>query len=142
MNSLDKEFKLNNRFNVIFPLESGLESWMVKSIERPSFNFNKKEWSSINIIFICPISPCVEELVQKYVMSLKKEYLTGDVEKIGELSELKIEILDPVGEVIEVDVIILGNIESIKFSDLNHSESALMTCELECNIKSYINGRK
>ena len=112
-----KEFldvKTNNRFLVVFPEEFGINEFYVKSIERPIMIIKRKK------IFGIEYTDRVDEIFQS------KNFF-----------DVKIEIVNPIGLVVEEMNLLRCYISEIMFSPLSYSDDNLSTTTIKLNPSAY-----
>ena len=102
-----------NRYLVHFPEEYQIQPWMVKSTSRPTarrVNVIFQEWDDIEFKFYDSIDPSIRQLLFNIV---RGENVFNDI------IEIKIQMLDPIGEVVS-EWEIIGVIKTINFGELNY----------------------
>lgn len=102
------EPKRNNRFIVLFDKSINLPSWSVQKINKPKFTNN--EWDNIKIDFIDPIGPSTSSKLFELCKTKNKDFT------------FEIISLDPTGVEIEKWLIVVENILTINFGDLDYSD--------------------
>lgn len=112
------EPKKNNRFLVEFPEQFDIKYWVVKKINNPKYT--NGEWENIKIEFNDPIDPSTSKGLYSIINFLKINY--GNDNKIF---EIKIKLLDPIGDEVEVWVI-SGAILTINFGELDYSDNNIL----------------
>lgn len=124
------EPKRKNRFLVTFPEEFGLQQWVNYSASRPTmsyeikkflgFTYSKKiKWEPIEFNFRDPIGPSTS---QALYMLLRENGLKP--------FNLKIELLDPTGVVVEQWNITNTTIKSIEFGHLSMDDDEIANCKM------------
>jgi hypothetical protein len=110
------EPKKQNRFILRFPSPLGIQEWFVKSASRPSMTINEVEipflntstyvagrfnWESIDVTFRDPIGPSAMQALMEWIR-LHAESVTGRMGYAsGYKKNLELELLDPIGVVVE-----------------------------------------
>ena len=126
------ELRRNNRFVLEFPSELGIESWLVETSGRPSYessvvdvnNINttfkvigKYKWNDIDIKFIDPIGVSSSQKVMEWVR-LHSESATGrQGYAAGYKKDLILKELDPTGVAIGKWTMYQCMIKSANFGD-------------------------
>lgn len=123
------EMKLNNRFQVTFPEELGIESWMVQSIDRPHVSLSeyRREWEDITITFYDAIGPSTSQKIMGLMVN-DNNRLTMDI---------KVQVFDPVGAAVE-EWIVNGLIRSVDFGQLSYNENAVMSITMVIGVNNVI----
>lgn len=121
-----------NRFEILFPTELGLESWMVQTCTRPKIKINSVElnylngknwmagiyeWEALEIEFINAIGPSTSQKVMEWVR-LHAESLSGRMGyAAGYKKTLILHSLDPTGVAVEEWVLTNCMITNADFGD-------------------------
>lgn len=121
------EPKKENRFWLKFPVTYRLSEWMVKSMSRLRYTPSTGLWDDLTIRFNDPINPSTSERIFELIKSETKE-----------IPEFKLQLLGPVGDVVESWVIKNSKILSIDFADLNYVNDGLRIIELKLAPKTCI----
>jgi len=113
------EMKYQCKFVVEFPENLGLSSWVVTRITKPQYSYDK--WGQIQIGFVDPIGPSTSEALYNLIEIIKvfKEHNSP-----SPLFIFKIKSLDPVGGVIEVWEIGVGDVVNINFGSLDYNSDS------------------
>lgn len=106
------ELKNQNKFQVRFPEQFDICSWMVQKINKPKFTDNK--WENIKIEFIDPICPSTSQCLFKIV-----NFLINNKSHDKILFEIKIKTLGPTEDEIEEWIISVEDILTINFGELS-----------------------
>jgi hypothetical protein len=110
--------KKNNRYLVEFPKEFKIESWTVKKINNPKYTNNT--WEDIKVEFIDLTSPSTSQGLYRLF-----EFLTNN--KNNEvLFDIKIQLVDAIGVVIEQWIISVEKVLTINFGDLDYSDDGMI----------------
>jgi hypothetical protein len=105
------ESKLNNRFFVQFPESFDIQKWVIHSVARPKYDFQKGKWLDMELTLIDPIEPSTSERLEKLIEDFKG--------KSGKpLFTFYIQSLDPRNAVIEQWEI---RVKKVLFIDFGHS---------------------
>jgi hypothetical protein len=110
------EPKMANRWFLKFPKESNISEWYVKALTRPTYPFNIG--GKINVVLYDSIEPST----------------TGNLMKLIEKQkpfELKIEVLDPLAEVIEKWTLEGCVITSVQWGTLDYQSKDISTIYVE-----------
>lgn len=113
------EPKRNNRFIVTFPEEFGIKNFVVKSLNRPTCHILEDysiSWNNISFVFYDPISPSTTQVLMENVRT----------KKIFQTINVLLEILDPVGIVVE-KWNIKGKFKYFNFGELDYENDGLIT---------------
>lgn len=116
---LDTEPKSLNRFIVHFPQKYGIESWQVKSIDKPKYcgtSLDGDDWDTITIRFHDTIGYSTSKSLYKILEDALENFSSS-------IFDIKIESLSSVDIVIETWVISVEKIISIDFGTLDYSNN-------------------
>jgi len=135
---IDYELVKVNRFEILFPTDLGLESWMVSKASRPKFKQESIEipymntkfyvvgqfsWEPITIEFIQTIGPSTSEKIMEWVR-LSSESLSGRQGYAkGYMKDLILNSLDPIGVPINSWVLEKCMITEVDFGENDHSDT-------------------
>jgi len=133
---VDQEPKRNNRFQLDFPTELGIDSFVVKTSGKPSLQINETEmpymnsstwvagrsiWQPIDITFIDVIGPSTSQKIMEWV-NLHFETATGRMGyAIGYKKNLVLSSLDPTGEQVEKWTLVGCMITNVGFGSFDYS---------------------
>lgn len=139
------EPKRKNRFIVRFDSSLGINEWFVTSAKRPTGKIksveipwlNTKtyvagifEWEEIQISFKDPIGPSASQALMEW-FRLHAETVSGRMGyAAGYMKDVEIEMLDPVGVVVEKWLLQQCFITSLSGGDLNYSSDDLATIDV------------
>jgi hypothetical protein len=140
------EPKKENRWVITFPEDFQLPPWVVKKTERPSWSSNGYHLipKPIEIVFLDPIGPSTAQALWSVLIGLtdintvtsdKKRELQMKFHKYVNGFDYTIEMLDPVGIVVEQWKITGCNITNINFGSLDYSSDDLAKCILTISFK-------
>ena len=117
------EPKRNNRFILRFGNEDSIESWMVRSVTRPSGNYTNGQfsWADLEITLLDSIGPSTS---QNLMETLRTNH---------EQMEFNLEMLDPTGVVVE-SWQILGFISQFDFGMLSYSDPGLTQITIKITV--------
>lgn len=117
------EPKQKNRFSVDFPIETNIDSWYVKSIDKPKFdNF---VWQNIEIEILDIIGPSSGQDINNFI-----NFITKQKEENNEiLFEFKIHSLDPTGIMVDEWVIQVEGVR-IDFGEFDYSINEQSTIKI------------
>lgn len=134
-----------NRFELLFPTDLGLESWMVMNCSRPKYTVNPVEipfmntkffvagqysWEAMDIEFIQTIGPSVSEKIMGWVR-LQSESLSGrQGYAAGYMKDLILRSTDPTGVAIEEWVLEKCMITDADFGTNDHSDDKVQTVKI------------
>ena len=137
---IDYELIRANRYELLFPTELGIESWMVQKASRPKFKVNvvdvpfmntkffvpgQYEWEAMDIEMIQTIGPSTSQKMMEW-LRLMAESLTGRMGYAkGYMKDLILTSLDPTGVAVEQWILQNCFITSIDFGENDHSSDAL-----------------
>lgn len=135
------EVKLTNRFEVQFPQELDMGSWLVQTssmpnltIEKVKFGYmngynyttSKYEWDTITIKFISCIGPSTSQKLMEWAR-LHAESLTGRMGyAAGYKKTLTLSILDPTGVAVEKWTLYNCQIEKVENPELTYESGELI----------------
>ncbi len=123
------EPKRNNRFRITLPEIFELEPWLIKSASRPKISLNETGYDvkPFWIKFNDPIGPSTTQKLWEISLGL-----TQDVEYLEDIREngfeMVLEMLDPVGTVVERWVMSGVRILDMDFGDLDYTVDELSEC--------------
>ena len=122
---VEHEPKRNNLFTVEFPDEFGIESFLVKKINRPKLVLlnDRYEWENFNIEFYDTIGLSMSKSMIKLIQFCadKKSILNNN----RPLFNFSIKSLDPTGVEIEEWVIEVEDLLKVDFGDCDYSDDGL-----------------
>lgn len=134
------ELKRVNRFQLEFPTELNIESWLVQMVKRPTIEINGVEipylntsfyvagrykWSSFDLEFIDPIGPSTSGKVMEWVR-LHAESLSGRMGYANLYKKsLMLKAIDPTGNEVEKWVMYDTMITNVDFGNNDHGDDAL-----------------
>lgn len=134
-----------NRFELQFPTDLGIESWMVSKVKRPSLKINSVEipfmntkftvagqyvWEAMEIEFIQTIGPSTGEAVMEWVR-LTAESLSGRMGYAkGYMKDLVLTSLDPTGVAVEQWILEKCWITDADFGNNDHSDDGIQTIKI------------
>jgi len=118
------EPKKKNRWIVKFPAEFEIEPYFVNATQRPSIRLvdNKIVVSDITFTFIDTIGPSVSEKL----MNLTRTAIERP--SFARHFSYELELLDPIGNVIEKWKISDCTIKSVNFGELDYGNSEILKC--------------
>ncbi len=134
------EAKKNNRFILILPEKLGIPIYMVKSVERPSVRMEKglAIWKSMEFSFYDPIGPSTtqklwdlylaitdgdfKDIVHDEILNLIRENL----KEIKDGFDIKLQLLGPVGDIVEEWDLLGCKIQRIDFGTLDYSDDSVV----------------
>jgi len=145
-----------NRFELQFPTELGIESWMVQKAKRPSLKINsvkipfmntifsvagQYEWEAMEIEFIQTIGPSTSEKLIEWVR-LHVESLTGRMGYFaGYAKDLVLTSLDPTGVAVEQWTLQNCWVTDADFGQNDHGDDGLqmikITIQPQWCVKNY-----
>jgi hypothetical protein len=134
-----KEFldvKTNNRFLVVFPEEFGINEFYVKSIERPIMIIKRKKIFGIEYTDRVEISPIQIEMTD-LIDDTKLNIKVNEIFQSKNFFDVKIEIVNPIGLVVEEMNLLRCYISEIMFSPLSYSDDNLSTTTIKLNPSAY-----
>jgi hypothetical protein len=111
------ESKRNNQFVVEFPKQFGLDSYSVKRMNKPNFINNR--WGNIRIDFTDVIGGSSNKGLLKIINFLKLS------DGINPLFDIKIKMLNSIGNVVEEWVISVEKVLTIDFGDLDYGDDSI-----------------
>jgi len=141
------EPKRQNRFILRFPSSLGINEWYVTSAKRPSATIKDVEipflntstyvagrfvWETIDVTFKDPIGPSASQALMEW-FRLHAESVTGRMGyAAGYKKDIELEMLDPVGVVVEKWILQGTFLTKLGFGDLDYSRDdlATITCTL------------
>ncbi|MEY2703077.1 MAG: Rhodothermus phage [Bacteroidota bacterium] len=142
------EPKRQNRFIVRFPSSLGINEWFVTTASRPKISINSVEipflntstfvagrftWDAMDITFKDPIGPSAAQALMEWIR-LHAESVTGRMGyAAGYKKDIELEMLDPVGVVVEKWVLQGCFITSGDFGSLDYSSDDI--AEITINIQ-------
>lgn len=139
---IEYELLRNNRFQLIFPSELGLESVWLKTCTKPKININSVELPYMNMIHyvagqvnwepmdIEMISTIGESSQQKVMEWIRKciESLTGRMGyAAGYMKDIEIQSLDPLGKAVDSWLVRKAFVTSADFGELDMSSDEVQT---------------
>lgn len=113
---LPYEPKMNNRWYVKFSKDIFIPEWVVESVTRPSYPFNVG--GKIHLLLRDPIAPSTSKCLVDFLKNPKP-------------FKLKIELVDPLGEVVETWVVKGCVIVSVDWSPLDYTSNDATTIHVE-----------
>lgn len=113
------EPKMNNRFMVTIGSPWEIPSFVIKSITKPIIAINGGVLNKLELILYDPITPSTSQAIWEGIGILQTK-------PDGYLTELKIEMLGPVGDVVE-QYKLKGTFISFDFGTLDWEDSNLST---------------
>ena len=136
------EAKKKNRWVTTFPAIFNIEQFVINTTSRPTLELTDEvngstykicdyKWLPITISFIDPIGPSTSDKLMQISNGLLG--INDNVELIETLKNgftYKLELLDPVGAVIETWTISGCEIKKIIFGDLDYSNSEPLECKM------------
>ena len=134
-----KEFldvKTNNRFLVVFPEEFGIKAFYVKSIERPRMISKRKKIFGIEYTDRVEISPIQIEMID-LIDDTKLNVKVNEIFQSKNFFDVRIEIVNPKGLVVEEMNLLRCHISEIMFSPLSYNDDSLSTTTIKLNPNSY-----
>jgi hypothetical protein len=130
------EPKKQNRFIVRFPSSLGINEWFVTTAARPKITIGEVEipflntstyvagrfnWESIDVTFKDPIGPSASQALIEWVR-LHAESVTGRMGyAAGYKKDIELEMLDPVGVVVEKWILQGTFLTNVDFGSLDYS---------------------
>ncbi len=139
---INYELLRNNRFQMVFPDDIGLESVWLKTCDKPKININPVElpymnmiyyvagqvnWESMNVEMICTIGPSSSQKVMEWIR-LCIESLTGRMGYASSyMKNIEINSLDPAGVVVDKWVLRNAFITNADFGSLDMSSDEVQT---------------
>lgn len=143
---LEYEPLRKNRFLLRFPSDLGIQEWWVSNAGRPNVTMNETEiqflntstwvvgryiWEKISITLRDPIGPSASQAVMEWIR-LASESVTGrQGYAVSYKRDLVLEMLDPTGTAVSQWIIKNAMPVSANFGDLDYSNDALSTIELQ-----------
>jgi len=147
VNFIPFEPKIKNRyiFSIAGAGDTGLDAYLIKTAARPSIVFQevkleqlnliryvkgKGEWGTITVTLYDPIIPSAAQAVQEWI-KLSHEALTGrDGYAVNYKKECTIQVLGPVGDLIEQWTLTGTWIQSANFQGLDFTSNDPVDIEL------------
>ena len=142
---INYELLRNNRFQMVFPDDIGLETTWLKSCDKPKISINSTElpymnmvyyvagqvhWEPINLEMICTIGPSSPQKVMEWIR-LCIESLTGRMGYAASyMKNIEINSLDPTGIVIDKWVLRNAFVTNASFGTLDMSNDDVQTISL------------
>ena len=114
------EPKNENRFVVNFPVTFNIKPWAIQKINLPKIT-SANGWENIKIEFL----DTIQVSTAKSLFSLTKSYFSNEDNR--SLFEFTIELIDPVGSLVETWVIYVSEILEINFGDLTYRNDDVIT---------------
>jgi hypothetical protein len=137
---VENEPKMKNNFELLFPTELGIESFLVQTVQKPSLNINSIEipymnsstfvsgrsvWQPMEVTFIDTVGPSTTQKVMEWVR-LHFESTTGRKGyAVGYKKNLILNGLDPTGVAIEKWTLIGCQITVAGFDSYDYGDDAL-----------------
>lgn len=137
---IEYEILRNNRFELIFPSDIGLESWMLHSASKPKINIESVElpymnmkyyiagqvnWEAMDFEVIQYIGPSSSQKMMEWIR-LCIESLSGRMGYAkGYMKDLILRSLDPTGVPVEEWIIEKCFVTSADFGKLAHDDSGV-----------------
>jgi hypothetical protein len=137
---VENEPKLKNNFELLFPTELGIESFLVQTVQKPSIQINAVEipymnsmtyvsgravWQTMDITFIDTVGPSTTQKVMEWVR-LHFESTTGRKGyAVGYKKNLILNALDGPGVAIEKWTLIGCQITVAGFDSFDYGDDAL-----------------
>lgn len=142
---IEEEPKKKHRFELQFPSELGIDSFLVQTTGKPKITIGNVEipymntstfvsgrykWEPIEIKFLDVIGPSSTQKVMDWV-NLHAESATGRMGyAVGYKKNLVLNALDPTGEPVETWQLIGCQIIDASFEDYDYSSDELMYCHI------------
>ncbi len=138
------EPKRQNRWQIKMPVEFGIQDWVTASTHRPKINFvgGRPEYEEIPITFRDPIDPSTTQKLWRLFIGLS-DANTDDVvhpnfsedwknvlNQFKNGFDYKLEMLGPVGDVVESWDIVGCKITRMDFGPLDYSNDKLAECTM------------
>lgn len=153
---IEYEILRNNRFELIFPSDIGLESWMVQTGSKPKLNVNSVELPYMNLKYYVPgqvnwepmdfeinqyIGPSSSQKLMEWIR-LMIESLSGRMGYgKGYMKNLTLRSLDPTGVAVEEWILVNCFITNADFGALDHGDDGVQkvkfTIQPQVCIQSY-----
>ena len=128
---IEQEPKRTRLFEVKFPKELGIESFLVQKISAPSCSLNdflKLKWDDIKITFLDPVGPSASVKLFNF-----KKYFETNEEFVFDL-----DILDPTGLATETWKITAFGIKEINFGDRDYGSHDIVYLTLVLEISDCV----
>lgn len=118
-----------NRFLIIFPENTGIPSYLVKSSCRPSCRITNSQviWNDMEITFHDPIDPSTQRI---FVDMITNRTITN-------IMDIKLHMLDPIGNVVS-EWIIYGHISEVNFGEVDYSSHNSMEVSINLVVRNAI----
>jgi len=134
---LEYEILRNNRFQIIFPSDIGLESWMVQTASKPKININSVElpfmnmkyyipgqvnWETMDFEIIQYIGPSSSQKLMEWIRQ-HVESLSGRMGYFkGYARDIILQSLDPTGVAVEEWILEKCFVTTADFGSLDHGD--------------------
>jgi hypothetical protein len=128
--------KTNNRFLVIFPEELDIKPYFIKSIQRPTIVTKNKKLFGVNINYKTEVSPIQIEIIN-FIEKTNLNVKINEIFQSNKFFDVKIEIVDAKGLVIEEIKLTHCYISEIMFSPLSYNDDNLSTTTIKLNPSAY-----
>jgi hypothetical protein len=115
------EPKKENRFIINLPENLGLSKWVAYATQRPKYKLSGASyvWEPIEIKFRDPIAPSTTGILwEKFIIGKNDNF------------DYTLEMLDPIGSIVEKWEINGCRVLSIDFGELNYSSESIVTCTI------------
>ncbi len=123
----DFHAKVNDRFIVRFEKPFDIPSYVCKGITRPSFSIDENNVKSYDVMLLKFYDPIEKPTTEKIMRTLDK---TNNI-------DFDLEMLDPVGDVVEKWVI-TGKVIHVDFGELDWQNAEPVEIEMVVKIKTCI----
>lgn len=142
---IDYEILRNNRFELIFPTDIGLESWMVQTGSKPKININSVELPYMNMKYYVagqvnwePMDFEINQYIGPSSSQKTMEWIRTCIESLsgrmgyakGYMKNLTLRSLDPTGVAVEEWILENAFITSADFGSLDHGDDGVQKIKI------------
>lgn len=116
------EYMRQNRFLFVFPENLGIPSFLVRSATRLSCSIinGVMVWNDLEIKFVNAINPSIQRFFYDMIRN----------NTITNVMEIKIQMLDPVGSIVN-EWMVNGYISELNFGEVDYSSDSISAAELK-----------